>query len=100
MPLVLLPKLLGRKLAELLLIFPFMIYDNGCCGRLSHLHLLSSFLVAYSSFRVLFFYRRPSLFFKRKAIILLSPEYAERHQIKHNIDVFGDRKELCAMKYI
>ena len=39
---VLLPKLLGRKLAESLLIFPFMIYDNGPCGRRSLLHVLSS----------------------------------------------------------
>lgn len=45
MPLVLVPKLLGRKLAELLLILPFMIYDNGCGGRRSHLHLLGSFFV-------------------------------------------------------
>lgn len=42
-----LPKLLGRKLAESLLIFPFMIYDNGPCGRRSLLRVLSSFFLLF-----------------------------------------------------
>lgn len=43
MPRVQLPGPLGRKRTELPQILPFMIYGNGCWGRLSHLHLLSSF---------------------------------------------------------
>lgn len=42
-----LPKLLGRKLAESLLIFPFMIYDSGPSGRRSLLHVLSSFFCLF-----------------------------------------------------